>query len=613
MITDAEAKIEEYESEISSLTSEIASKETQVAEANKIREEEHADFVTTERDILTTIDELSRGQVTIKKEMSLLQVEGRQPLFAAKNLKALENVMNKIVNAEWMDVGSKKRLTKFLQSESAQGDSDELSLKAQMVQPQAKVDQYESHSGGILETLVDMQEKAEASLSEARKKEMKGAHATEMTVMSLTDSISLLKQKLADATARKASSAEEMGKAKGEVAGMAKSLAADKEYLTSLHTECQEKSSEWDERKESAHGELEAIAKAKEILSSGVKAAFVQELTARPFGESNRKVAKRGRLSGLLRDLAKKFHSYALMEMASRAKLDPFAKVKGLIEDMVSKLLNEANEEATHKSFCDEEISKNSKSKEEKMMKMDDFQSRMDKASTAVGELNEQVKVMQAEIADIDAAQRESAKVRKEEKENYLIASSAFKESAEAVEQAIQVLTNYYEGASLVQVRTATVTADKQPTFGGSKQDAGNSIISVLEVAEGDFTKMLAEAETAENQAVASFRKLADEDELAKQAKLASVKGRQSEIKSLEVALNHYSDDHATANKEFDAVMDYLVKLKPECETKVMSDEERKARREAEIEGLKEALAILDGESIALVEKRTNLRRVRRA
>ena len=65
-----------------------------------------------------------------------------------------------------------------------------------------------------------------------------------MTVMGLEDSITLLKKQLADATGRKASTSEEMGKAKGEVAGMTKSLAADKEYLTSLNTEYQEKSSE---------------------------------------------------------------------------------------------------------------------------------------------------------------------------------------------------------------------------------------------------------------------------------------------------------------------------------------------------------------------------------
>merc|ERR1719487_2490681 len=122
------------------------------------------------------------------------------------------------------------------------------------------------------------------------------------------------------------------------------------------------------------------------------------------------------------------------------------------------KLLNEANEEASHKAFCDEELSKSSKTKEEKMASMDEFSSRMDKASSGIATLTEQVKVLQSEVADIDAAQRESAKVRKEEKENYLKASADFKASAEAVAQAIQVLKNYYEGASLVQVRTDTTT-----------------------------------------------------------------------------------------------------------------------------------------------------------
>merc|ERR1719446_224429 len=107
-------------------------------------------------------------------------------------------------------------------------------------------------------------------------------------------------------------------------------------------------------------------------------------------------------------------------------------------------------------------------------MSMDEFQSRMDKASSAVATLNEQIKVMQAEIADIDAAQRESAKVRKEEKENYLKASGDFRASAEAVAQAIQVLKDYYEGAALVQVnannkKAAVVSADRQPTFGSAR------------------------------------------------------------------------------------------------------------------------------------------------
>merc|ERR1719326_1066923 len=106
--------------------------------------------------------------------------------------------------------------------------------------------------------------------------------------------------------------------------------------------------------------------------------------------------------------------------MAAAAANDPFVKVKGLIEDMVTRLLNEANEEATHKSFCDEELSKSKKTKEESMAAMDEFTSRSDKASSMIATREEKVKVLQSEVSDIDAAQRESAKVRKEEKENFL-------------------------------------------------------------------------------------------------------------------------------------------------------------------------------------------------
>jgi len=50
--------------------------------------------------------------------------------------------------------------------------------------------------------------------------------------------------------------------------------------------------------------------------------------------------------------------------------------------------------------------------------------------------------------------------------------------------------------------------------------------------------------------------------------------------------------------------MDYLAKLKPQCESKAMSYEERKARREAEIAGLKEALSILSGDDVeAFIQK----------
>merc|ERR1719160_1677884 len=111
------------------------------------------------------------------------------------------------------------------------------------------------------------------------------------------------------------------------------------------------------------------------------------------------------------------------------------------------------------------------------------------------------------------------------------------------------------------------------------------------------------EAETAEDAAVAAYEKLMDESKVAKAAKTAEVQAAESEIKSLEVAIQNSGEDLKMVTKELDAVMSYIEKLKPQCETKAMTYEEKKAKREAEIEGLKEALGLLSAPELLQVSQ----------
>merc|ERR1719331_7624 len=124
---------------------------------------------------------------------------------------------------------------------------------------------------------------------------------------------------------------------------------------------------------------------------------------------------------------------------------DPFAKIKGMINEMIEKLLNEANEEASHKAFCDEELSKSRKSQADKTAKLDKTAARIDSATSTMAELETAIKGLEGEIAEMDAGAAEAQKIRSEENADYLKASKDFGDSAKAVAPAMEVLRSYYE------------------------------------------------------------------------------------------------------------------------------------------------------------------------
>jgi len=609
-IADAQATGAEAADEIATLGSVIAAKNGEMYEAMTVRKEGNADFVAAEKEMVGTVDQLSRAAALIKKEMSFAQ--GRANVAnIAKKLKPMTAALSQIVEAAWVSSGSRRTLKSFLQSTAAAKESEDDDLT--LVQPQAKMVSYESSSGSIVSAIEDMQGKAEDTLSDLRKKEMSAAHSFEMVKGSLEGILKNSEDKLSTAKSSQAAAAEAEGKAKGELTATTSAKAADEEYASTLKSECETKATEWAARQKDATEELAVIAKAKDILVGGVK-AFVQMKTVSKKSdfdsddEDDKTADRREKVVSLLKELGNQQKSYALTQMAAMAQSDPFVKIRGLIEDMIAKLLKEAQEEATQKAFCDEEIGKSKKSQDIKQSKIDEYQTRIDGASSTIATLTEDVKSLEAEVAEIDSTQAAATEMRSKENADYVKASTDFKESAEAVAKAIEVLKAYYEG-SFIQV--SAKTQGKQPEFGSAKSDTASTIISVLEMSEEDFTRLLAESEATEDAAANAFAKLTDENKVAKAAKLAEAKGKKSEIKSLTVELEHSKEDHASVSEELDAVLMYLDKLKPQCEEKAMSYAEKKAKREAEIEGLKEALSILEG-GLALVQSQKHLRTVKR-
>jgi len=90
------------------------------------------------------------------------------------------------------------------------------------------------------------------------------------------------------------------------------------------------------------------------------------------------------------------------------------------------------------------------------------------------------------------------------------------------------------------------------------------------------------------------------------------VKFKTKESASLDKSVSEYTSDRAGVETELGAVNEYLNELKGRCTSKAESYSDRKARREAEIAGLKEAQTILENETALIQTKSKHFMSVRR-
>merc|ERR1719378_1093464 len=115
----------------------------------------------------------------------------------------------------------------------------------------------------------------------------------------------------------------------------------------------------------------------------------------------------RAELVHMLKKLGRKYNSFGLMQMANKAKSDPFVKIRGLVNDMIAKLEKQAQEEATHDAWCKEENKKSKASRDSKSEKVDKYQARIDKASATVSMLKQEIAELSAQLKDLSVATAE--------------------------------------------------------------------------------------------------------------------------------------------------------------------------------------------------------------
>merc|ERR1719324_2149252 len=143
---------------------------------------------------------------------------------------------------------------------------------------------------------------------------------------------------------------------------------------------------------------------------------MIQQKTSLAQFRSDPSSPSQFRVAIYLQDRARQLNSRILGALADRVEKDPFKKVKKMIKDLIDKLMEEANEEAAHKGWCDTELATNEKTRKEKTDEVDTLKSEIDELTAMIAKLGEEITDLSKGIAEIDAAVAKATEMREDEK-----------------------------------------------------------------------------------------------------------------------------------------------------------------------------------------------------
>merc|ERR1719298_232278 len=596
MIEMLKADIQQYTVDADTLTKEIAGHDEDIATwegdikaATKVREIEKTDYDATHKDYSESVDALERAIAVLKK-----QAHDRKQAADLVQVAALKNV-------NFIPAEAKRAIDAFL----AQDPDETLAVSA----PEANA--YEFQSQGIIDMLQKLLDKFIDERTALEKEESNARHAYEMLKQDLEAQIEQATKQRDEKAEAKAKALEAKAEAEAQLQDTIASRDADKKYLEDLTATCEQKASDFESRQQLRAEEIEAIEKAIEIISSEAvsgnaekhlpgllqtkKNSFAQ-LRATDHSPAQERVAE------YLRDKSVQLNSRILSTLATRVEADPFKKVKKLIKDLITKLLEEANEEAEHKGWCDTELSTNEQTRNEKTEAVETLHAEIDELQASIAKLTEEVTELTKAVADLDAAVAKATTIREEEKAKNTETIADATEAQTAVAQALTVLKDFYakaaEATALVQKKQEPPEIFDEPYKGMGGESGG--VIGMLEVIQADFARLEAETKAAEEQAQKEYDEFMTDSEVDKAQKSKDIEHKTKKKQDQSQSLEEKQGDLEGTQKELDAALAYYEKLKPSCVNTGVSYEDRVARRKEEIQSLQEALKILNGEDIAM-------------
>merc|ERR1719235_2903122 len=297
-----------------------------------------------------------------------------------------------------------------------------------------------------------------------------------------------------------------------------------------------------------------------------------------------------------------------LATLATQVRLDAFTKVKAAIDEMVTALLKEKEDEIKHKDFCTDGLNKNERAQELKARDIDELEAKIADLTATIDELTKSIATLESEIAEMQTQLKRAGEDREKENADFQLTIADQRETQKLLTNALNVLKAVYAKKSFVQKGSKQEPAGPPPPPGFKKYEQSSGaggVMGMLQQIIADAKQLEADAIKAETDSQKAYETFVKDTNKSIEEKNRDITNK-SELKATAEADKTASEEaKETAMNEQQQNKNEEADLHKSCDFVLKNFDIRQAARDQEVEALRQAKAILSGASFtAFLQKR---------
>merc|ERR1719191_212218 len=310
-----------------------------------------------------------------------------------------------------------------------------------------------------------------------------------------------------------------------------------------------------------------------------------------------------------------------------KSKTQKFDEVKKMIDDMVVLLGKQQAEDEKQKEYCEDELEKAEDELKATKTKLAQTDAALAEATDSITTLAEEIQGLTTSIAALDESVAGATEQRKEEHAAYVETMQMNEAAVGLVEKAKNRMQKFYnptlykappktentmeekiiEAGSFVQMKSrfefetdvAPPPAPEMPSGPVKKNEKSAGVIGLMDMIIKDLENTMKDSEYEEKTAQKDYAELMADSQSTRAGDTKALTGKQTSKAEIEASFMSTKETRAATATDLKNVATVIQDLHAACDFIMQNFDLRKEARTNEIEGLKNAKAVLSGASFS--------------